>query len=157
MRNPFKFLVVSIFLFSMSCTDKIDGVVFDDKLAPFLLVFEEEAAKRGVVFDNSIEMIEGRMQNIPQTGVVGACKRNEGEEDNPQIFFDNNYWDTATQLEREYVFFHEMGHCFLHLDHDDSADDKGDCISIMASGIGGCRDNYNATTRDSLLNELFSR
>jgi len=140
-----------------ACTNKVDGVKVDEELEPFYELFREEAAKRGITFDNSIEMIEGSFQNIPTNGVIGACKRNADNENDPEIFFDTPYWRTATQLEREYVFFHELGHCFLKLSHDDSADEQGDCISIMASGVGDCRDDYNNTTREALLDELFAK
>ena len=139
----------------VSCANKEDGVRMDEKLVPYFEIFEEEAAIRGVIFDNEVEQIEGYLQNIADTGVIGACRRNDGEGINRSVFFDRPYWETATNLEKEYVVFHELGHCFLKLDHDDSENEKGECTSIMASGIGGCRDNFNALTRDSLLNELF--
>ena len=102
-------------------------------------------------------MIEGYIQNIPDAGVIGACKRNEQDMTNPQIFLDSRHWRTATQLEKEYVFFHELGHCFLLLDHDDSTTDNGACVSIMASGTTSCRVEYNDITREALLDELFAK
>ena len=140
-----------------SCTKKVDGVPVNEELIPFYETFKEEAALRGIVFDNAVEQIEGYLQNIPDTGVLGACKRNASNEDNPQIFLDKPFWRTATNLEREYVVFHEFGHCFLKLGHDDSKDDKGDCVSMMASGIGDCTPNYNQYNRDSLITELFAK
>lgn len=152
----FSFLLVATALF-FSCQHKVDGVIVDEEIEPFYALFAEEAAKRGVVFDNSVEMIEAYIQTIPSTGVLGLCKRNEGNDSNRQTVYDKPYWKTATQLEKEYVVFHELGHCFLGLGHDDDADGLGNCISIMASGLGSCRDNYNNVTRDSLITELFSK
>jgi hypothetical protein len=143
--------------FITSCANKVDGVRMDEELELYFEIFEEEAAIRGVIFDNEEEQIEGYLQNIADTGVIGACRRNDGDGVNRSVFFDKPYWGTATSLEKEYVVFHELGHCFLKLDHDDRENEKGECISIMASGIGGCRDNFNAITRDTLLNELFSK
>ena len=140
-----------------SCTKKVDGVPINEELIPYFESFKEEAALRGVIFDNSIAQIEGYLQNIPDSGVLGACKRNAENEDNPQIFLDKPYWRTATNLEREYVMFHELGHCFLKLGHDNSQDSKGDCLSIMASGVGDCTSNYNQFNRDSLITELFAK
>lgn len=140
-----------------ACTNKEDGVVVDEELVPFYESFAEEAAKRGVIFDNAQEQIEGYIQSIPDEGVLGACRRNEDNEESPQIFLDRPYWKTATTLEKEYVMFHELGHCFLKLGHDDSVDSIGDCNSIMASGLSGCRVNYNPTSREELLDELFSK
>jgi hypothetical protein len=143
--------------FITACTHKVDGVIVDEELVPFYESFAEEAAKRGIVFDNAEEQIEGYIQSIASDGVLGACRRNEDNDDSPQIFLDKPYWKTATTLEKEYVMFHELGHCFLKLGHDDSEDDVGNCISIMASGLGGCRVNYNPTSRDELIDELFSK
>jgi len=149
-----------LFLFvclSISCTNTVDGVIMDEKLAPYFEIFEEEAATRGIIFNNEVEQIEGYLQNIIDDGVIGACRRNDGEGKNRSTFFDEAYWDNATDLEKQYVVFHELGHCFLELDHDDNENEKGECISIMASGIGSCRDNFNELTRDELLDELFSK
>jgi hypothetical protein len=143
--------------FTLSCANKVDGVRMDEELVPYFQIFEDEAAKRGVVFNNEVEQIEGYLQNIVDNGVIGACRRNDGEGKNRSVFFDKPYWERATQLEKEYVVFHELGHCFLELDHDDSENEKGECISIMASGTGSCRDNFNSLTRDELIDELFSK
>lgn len=151
------FILLILLGITSSCAHKVDGVRLDEELEPYFIIFEDEAAKRGVVFDNEVEQIEGYLQNIADNGVIGACRRNDGDDVNRSVFFDKPYWETATNLEKEYVVFHELGHCFLLLDHDDRENDKGECLSIMASGTSGCRDNYNELTRDSLLNELFAK
>ena len=156
MHKPYIFLLLVTFLI-LSCANKVDGVRLDEELEEYYIIFEEEAAKRGVVFNNEIEQIEGYLQNIADDGVIGACRRNDGEGKNRSVFFDKPYWVTATRLEKEYVVFHELGHCFLELGHDDGENEKGECISIMASGTGSCRDNYNSSTRDDLLDELFAK
>jgi len=155
-KFSFSILLACLFIVS-SCQHKVDGVPIDEELEPYFETFRVEAEKRGVIFDNSVEQIEGYIQNIVDGGVIGACKRNADNEDSPQIFFDKPYWRSATELQREYVLFHELGHCFLKLGHDDSQNANGECVSIMASGTTGCRDNYNSMTRDSLINELFAK
>ena len=155
LRSFFVFILV-LFL-APSCAHKVDGVRIHEELEPYYVIFEEEAAKRGVVFDNEVEQIEGYLQNIVENGVIGACRRNDGPDRPRSIFVDKAYWATATWLEKEYVVFHELGHCFLGLDHDDREDDNGECVSIMASGTTGCRDNYNELTREELIDELFSK
>ncbi|MEM9548245.1 MAG: hypothetical protein AAGA77_19845 [Bacteroidota bacterium] len=156
MLKNYLFVLLAACLVS-SCAHKVDGVRLDEELEPFWILFEEEAAERGIVFDNGVEQIEGYLQNIVDNGVIGACRRNDGEGRNRSVFIDKPYWVTATQLEKEYVVFHELGHCFLLLDHDDTENDNGECVSIMASGLGNCRDNYNELTREELLDELFSK
>ncbi len=56
---------------------------------------------------------------------------------------------------REFVVFHELGHCDLGRDHRDEAFDNGVCVSIMRSGLGDCRDYYHPRTREGYLDELF--
>jgi hypothetical protein len=54
------------------------------------------------------------------------------------------------------VVFHELGHCYLGRGHSEETHPNGVCKSIMRSGNGGCFDNYNSTTREAYLDELFS-
>ncbi len=156
MKIKYSILFAVVFILMSSCTNKEDGVILDERLVPFFEIFKEEAAKRDVVFDNSVEQIEGYIQSVAGQSVIGICKRNENVEKHRQLIFDSPYWKTATKLEKEYVVFHELGHCFLGLGHDDSANGQGVCNSIMASGLGSCRDNFNTNTREELLDELFS-
>lgn len=157
MKNYAPYMALLIILLASSCQHKVDGVILDKELEPYWTIFQEEAAARGIVFDNAEERIEGYIQNVSPDGVIGACQRNENNANNRATFFDRTYWESATDLEKEYVVFHELGHCFLLLDHDDSADSGGSCISIMASGLGGCVENYNSITRDTLIDRLFAQ
>ncbi len=140
-----------------SCSTEFEGTKVDDELIPYFELFKAEAAERGIEFDNEVAQIEGYLQNIPDSGVLGACRRNAENENSPQIFLDKPYWRTATNTEREYVMFHELGHCFLNLDHENGVDSVGNCTSIMASGLSGCRNNYNSINREEYLDELFSQ
>jgi len=141
-----------IFLFT-SCDQ---GVTVDSQLEPYYESFRVEAELRGIVFDNEIENIDGYLQNIYENGVLGLCNHDATKEGYPAIFVDKPYWDEATDMEREFVVYHELGHCFLKRGHLDDTDSTGACISIMQSGIGGCNSVYNSSTRSILLDELFS-
>jgi len=68
---------------------------------------------------------------------------------------DATYWANATALEREFVIFHELGHCFLDRTHIDTKDVQGDCESMMHSGISGCQFRYTLASRVAYLDELF--
>lgn len=45
------------------------------------------------------------------------------------IEIDRGFWDKSNDLTREVLIFHELGHCFMYLDHDDNYIDMGDQIS----------------------------
>lgn len=142
-----------LFTFS-SCADENYGVEFNDELVPYVEIFKMEAAARGIEFDNEAEKIEGYIQNIFDNGIGGVCRRHD-EGRNRSIIIDKDYWEKSNELEREFVVFHELGHCFLLRDHLDDKDEQGNCESIMASGTGLCNINYTSVTREELIDELF--
>jgi len=67
------------------------------------------------------------------------------------------FWETASFAEKEYVVFHELGHCALNRRHLDTKNADGTCLSMMQSGNGSCKMNYNAQNRSKYLDELFSQ
>lgn len=126
------------------------------QLLPYIEDFIFEANERD--FDISIDSIgiEVYFENISDPSVIGRCLRNEDGE-NESIAVDPVYWKQATELEREYVMFHELGHCVLNRPHTTAADGSNICLSIMEPGTGElCTSNYNETTREVLLDELFN-
>jgi hypothetical protein len=56
---------------------------------------------------------------------------------------------------KEYIVFHELGHCVLNRPHTEDSFSNGVCSSIMRSGNGGCYDYYNRFTRQYYVDELF--
>lgn len=128
----------------------------DPRLWTVLTEFEQQAHLRGVFFDieaaDLIAVID--TINSPRS-TVGLCAH---DSTNPnQIIIDANYWKRASKMRRELIVFHELGHCLLGLDHDNSHDDTGACMSIMRSGEGTCLDVYNAQNRVDFLDELFEQ
>lgn len=115
--------------------------------------FVAEGASRGVILDFEALKISGHIRVITTQQVIGQCAHNDDEPNT--VIIDKLYWDSANDMEREFLVFHELGHCALNRGHLDSADNRGDCISIMTSGTGICRINYNVANRQDLLDELF--
>ena len=68
---------------------------------------------------------------------------------------DAEVFGVVSERFREYIVFHELGHCERLRAHREDADEEGICVSIMASGTGECSDSYTAATREELLDELF--
>ena len=124
-----------------------------DELQEYFEQFTIEGQARGLEIDLVEANIEGYIQNIVEQNVVGQCSYNADEP--RRVLIDRAYWRRASDLEREMVVFHELGHCFLSRGHLDEADSEGNCLSIMHSGTSGCNLNYATNSRDEFLDELF--
>src|SRR5690606_29656547 len=69
-------------------------------------------------------------------------------------------WATLSDSKREQFFFHEMGHAFLNLEHDDTFLCDGKPISLMNSQLNtSALTFYDGPSEDRTyyLNELFDR
>ncbi len=125
----------------------------DEPLQEYFDRFAAEGALRNVVIDYDVLKISGDIRIISTPNVIGQCIHTDKEPNT--VIVDKFYWDTADDLEREFLVFHELGHCALGRAHLDDSDAHGDCVSIMTSGTGTCHINYTLATRDALLDELF--
>ncbi len=154
----FKLLqAVLIFFVILSCGRSLDpsGKAFDsvdEALWVHFETFEVEAARRGVNIDLVALEITGVIENIQENGVAGTCQYGQHIH---HVTVDKEVWDNGSTLLREYIVFHELGHCSLFRDHNDQTLSTGACHSIMASGLGGCNYAYTAKSRDRYLDELF--
>ena len=157
-----------LFVFAIlliSCQDNIpfieeeqpsSNVLFpevDERLWPYFIEFENAAAARG--FDINLRDLEisGEIDNIPEQNVAGTCQYGSHLS---HVTVDQEYWNNSNAQFREFVIFHELGHCVLHRGHAEGAFSNGICRSIMRSGIGECRDAYIPANREYYLDELFS-
>ncbi len=135
--------------------DEEPGVVVDSRLQVIFDRFAEEGAARGVTVDYTTIEIEGKIENI--TGgsrVAGQCQTNSTKPN--LILVDLAFWNSANTISKEFVIFHELGHCYLDRGHLDDAKADGTCVSIMHSGTGDCTNVYNSSTRSAFLDELFN-
>lgn len=125
----------------------------DEALQPYFERFDQEARARGFDFSLEMEELEADIIGIDRDGVLGQCHYSEQAPNIVEV--DNAFWASATDLEKEYVVFHELGHCVLGRNHDDGRNGDGTCSSIMQSGLTSCRVTYNSGNRASYINELF--
>ncbi len=167
MNRTFKFIGV-LTLFSAllsSCNDELadffgssqeEGTFpnVDKALWPHFEKFEQEADLRGLKIDLADAVITGYISDISTNHVLGQCSYSNI--DPYKVTIDKPFWDNASELAREFVVFHELGHCYLGRLHDESTGFRGVCESIMRSGTGACKDNYNISTRSKYLDELFT-
>jgi len=124
----------------------------DARLLPYFERFESEASARGIEAPITT-LVSGKLAEVGGD-VVGQC---EHYTNSPNVILvDQQYWQNAKEFEKEYLIFHELGHCYLERNHLDEKNVAGNCISIMQSGQGNCRMTYNYSTREAYLDELFN-
>lgn len=85
-------------------------------------------------------------------GTVGWCKPFLWPQ---QIMLDTLYWEDATELEKEQLIFHELGHCVLGREHNDKEDENGDPISIMHPYT--MDDHTYKRHREQYIKDLFTK
>lgn len=125
-----------------------------DELVPFFEKFEEEALRRGIKVDLANANIRGEIKEIEKDHVAGQCSYSRFN--NPrQVTIDETFWGRSSTLFKEFIVFHELGHCYLDRSHLESSFSNGVCVSIMRSGVGDCFDNYRQSTREGYIDELF--
>ena len=127
----------------------------DQELWPHFASFEEEALRRGHRVDLSQAAIVGEIEEIHQDQVAGTCAYSSRRSDK-HVTIDKSFWDRASEAYREYIVFHELGHCYLYRGHMDQCRDNQTYASLMRSGTGGCYDHYTSQTRAYYIDELFS-
>ncbi len=157
MHNRIKktlFYVVIILLAGSCAKDEGPQYFVDGSIQPYFNRFMEEAAQRNLNIDLDSMMISGDIRVINAQNVIGQCGHTDTEPS--VVIVDKFYWDASSDLEREFVIFHELGHCALFKGHNDISDTQGNCVSIMTSGTSSCIINYTAATREALLDELFT-
>jgi hypothetical protein len=126
----------------------------DERLHTFFERFENEANARGLDIDLNETDITANIEEIDGDGVAGQCFRPNVLTN--EITIDESFLNSnASDLLKELVIFHELGHCFLQREHREDSFPTGACISIMRSGVGDCRDNYTDAFRATYIDELF--
>lgn len=127
----------------------------DSRLWSYYEQFEEEGRKRGLEIDLRRSQISGEIDEIHENNVIGTCQY--GGYSHNHVTIDNAFWSRSSNLGKEFVVFHELGHCFLNRGHKEDSTSEGLCVSLMRSGNGGCRDAYSTRNREYYLDELFSQ
>lgn len=143
------FLLLASFLFTACEQEELIQV--DDRLKPYFERFQQEALNRD--FNLDFEDTEGKIEEL--AGVGGQCVHNTQLPD--VVLIDLVFWTQADDFDKEFIVFHELGHCILNRGHLDSKNDDNSCVSIMHSGTAGCGFVYNEETREEYLDELFFR
>ncbi len=149
------FLMLFLALSTLACNKESYDIVIDSELKPYFDLFALEAKKRGIEFDPIKANITTEIRNISGSNVIAQCTHYDSRPD--VITVDIAYWREASDTDKEFYLFHELGHCFLNRGHLDTKDDEGNCVSIMHSSKNVCKFIYTKITRDTYLDELFKK
>ena len=158
------------FLTFTACSDQVDDISPNEEIPTigqevqaydgvhpeiwdYFNSFEVEGLARGIDVDLRAAGISGVIEEILEDGVV--AQSSHSSENPKQIIIDATFWENTSDLAKEFVIFHELGHCYLARDHREGTHEDGTCLSIMRSGPDVCRDNYTPTKRSDYLDELF--
>ena len=125
----------------------------DAELQEYFARYELEASLRGIEVDLGASDVRGFLVEIDDEGVAGTCTFNPAEPNTLRV--DLETWEAVSASFREYIVFHELGHCERLRAHREAEDPSGRCESIMASGTEGCTPAYRPDTREAYLDELF--
>lgn len=141
-------------ILNSSCSKESESKIIETELQSYFDTFVLEASLYNLEIDLSSIDIGAYVKNIETNGTVGQCiTYSDGSKD---IVIDVNNWDKINDEEKEYIVFHELGHCILERSHINEEDENGFCTSIMQSGEGICLNRYDSANRDQLLEELFT-
>lgn len=154
MINRFSIFLLGALCFSFISCGSDDDVPADVQI--YIDRFEEEANKRDLSFSTELEETKILLVEIISGGILGQCVR---EEENPnQVHLDRTYWEdeNTSELNKEFLVFHELGHCILNRDHINNPDSDGVCESIMYNGnSSACNLVYTEANREEMIDELF--
>lgn len=74
----------------------------------------------------------------------------------PHIFISQAHWNNLTELGRENLIFHELGHCILNRDHVDRlVEENGEMYPVSVMFPTTLSDELYEKHRDYYLRELF--
>lgn len=147
------FLVLGSLFVACEKQSSSPSLTVDEAFQPYFEAFEAAGAERGLAIELGAEDIGAVFSSELEAQMAGKCtKFSTGAR---IIYIDQQSWAGRSELQREFLIFHELGHCYLDRPHLDEADANGFCVSIMQSGEGGCTGRYTVLNRERLLDELF--
>lgn len=126
----------------------------DKEVMPYVKSFESHASKymyHGFTVGHIVIKIVDKKEvhRIAKKNTsVGVCRRYYRE-----VYLSRQFWQNATDIEKEMLVFHELGHCVLLRGHRDDNDSWGHPNSVMRWKVF---DSWiYETNRDYYIEELF--
>lgn len=151
-----KIFVLFLIMGLLSGCGKDIGYV-DSGLSPYVDDFFAEAAAHGINLSRRnlvVEFVDLQGQK------AGSCKKSyqryiDGKEEYKTVSVDISFWDKANEPVREFVIFHELGHCLLNRGHSSGANTVSITIPQEGGGTetGQIYSNYMVSSIGSYIDE----
>jgi len=157
-KTAFLFSLLSLFF--LACEDDNEGPSLPD-LNTYLERFEEEARLRGYDFD--LSDVEAVYVDEIKEGDDTFCGYGYQNYDGNGLrrveisLADNCHWAELNEVEREILFFHEIGHAFFNRGHEDGWLCDGSPLSIMTSSFWGLYTEGETEKRAYYISELIDK
>ena len=163
MKNLLYFFLIICLFFSCK-KDRFEGII-EGELATYIDDFIAEGEKRGVTLSKSkLEAYLLEEFSVEKEEIVCGLGWSDYENNKTQrieILLREDCWQNRSELARENLIFHELGHALLARDHFNESFPNGSAKSIMCSGTDGACSNFgvyygNGLLKDYYLDELFN-
>lgn len=128
----------------------------DSAFATYVATFEQQGAQKTGNPDFRIGDIPINFGDTENPHFQGVCF--EYSDGTKEIIIQKNWWDNVDQSYRESLLFHELGHCRLGREHDNTlvpSNDGDKKLSMMSAVI--VNSNEYSANRDAYLTELFTQ
>lgn len=146
-----KILIIGLLVLLIGCS-KDEEILVEPEFLAYLAEFEAEAQLRSKDLGETMETLSVRFVDIDSDAAGQCITYTNGER---VIEINRTSWNSLADSGRELLLFHELGHCVLNRGHLNDKNEDGQCSSIMRESTQTCPINYNVTTREAFLNELF--
>ncbi|MEM1327498.1 MAG: hypothetical protein AAGI23_16170 [Bacteroidota bacterium] len=147
--------------FLLACEEEFftPQVNVDPEFQPYLDTYIAEATKRRVEVPIEEKGLTLVFDDTP-SGANGVCYGvREGITSEHRIHISQSNWKDMSEAYREFLIFHEMGHCYEYRRHTSDTLSNRDWKSMMRGrspiGFGYRSINYTGTRREYYVDELF--
>jgi hypothetical protein len=145
--------VAVVVAIAFSCSKDKDPNTVDSEFQPYVDSFNKEAISRNIDVDEG-GLIVGF---VDQSEIPNYCGQGTFNPPHVKISETPTCWSSATDINKEILFFHEMGHAVLRRVHINDTLPNGDYKSMMFDGnqfnLYGAQDEQR---RNYYLDELFN-
>ena len=135
-----RFVLFLFSLFLLACNNKeelpMNGVIdIAPAFQPYVDAFLTEANERGIPIDFSDTGLSLQFNTLPM-GTAAQCQEiGDDRRGSHEILFDENLWAIAAPQRKEFLVFHELGHCELARAHQNDQFPNGEWRSMMQGAI----------------------